>query len=176
VHYLDGVDVIIARTPCYSLSEMRRFRARKVEELSHLVNVVAFPKRGRRPLTNLLSGGDLDGDLYFVSWDGELTASVALNSRVNIDYPSREESSPTKSRGLRGGEAIRNELSEYFVRSCLSSNLIGLWHYKLTAIYDSDRSLMTSNQYLEAVKIVNAIIDNAPFKQTNQYFAHKPLW
>ena len=35
----------------------------------NLVNVVVFPTTGKRPEQNKMSGGDLDGDVYFAIWD-----------------------------------------------------------------------------------------------------------
>eukprot|EP01114_Cavostelium_apophysatum_P000979 TRINITY_DN10847_c0_g1_i2.p1 TRINITY_DN10847_c0_g1~~TRINITY_DN10847_c0_g1_i2.p1 ORF type:complete len:293 (+),score=71.51 TRINITY_DN10847_c0_g1_i2:1961-2839(+) len=40
---------------------------------------------GKRPLPNQLSGSDLDGDLYFVSWDGDLTWPSMMNHEP-MDY------------------------------------------------------------------------------------------
>jgi RNA-dependent RNA polymerase len=38
-------------------------------ELRHLYNVVVFSSKGHRPACNMMAGGDLDGDVYFVCWD-----------------------------------------------------------------------------------------------------------
>jgi RNA-dependent RNA polymerase len=40
-----------------------------VPEFKDLVNVIVFPSTGDRPLCNMMAGGDLDGDVYFVCWD-----------------------------------------------------------------------------------------------------------
>ena len=37
--------------------------------LAHLQNVVVFPTTGERPQQHMMSGGDLDGDVYMVIWD-----------------------------------------------------------------------------------------------------------
>jgi len=44
--------------------------------LSHLYNVVVFSSKGERPCCNMMAGGDLDGDVYFVSWDSELISHL----------------------------------------------------------------------------------------------------
>ena len=42
------------------------------DELTSLHNVVVFPKVGRRPEQCKMSGGDLDGDIFFIIWDENL--------------------------------------------------------------------------------------------------------
>jgi len=37
-----------------------------------LVNVVVFSSKGDRPKADMMSGGDLDGDEFFVCWDSDL--------------------------------------------------------------------------------------------------------
>lgn len=36
------------------------------------INTVIFPQKGNPPLTCMISGSDLDGDLFFISWDPRL--------------------------------------------------------------------------------------------------------
>ena len=36
------------------------------------VNTIIFPQKGRVPITAQISGGDLDGDLYFMTWEPSL--------------------------------------------------------------------------------------------------------
>jgi RNA-dependent RNA polymerase len=61
--------VMIAKNPCFHPGDCRIFEAVDVEGLSHMVNCVVFPSVGERPHPNELSGSDLDGDLYFITWD-----------------------------------------------------------------------------------------------------------
>ena len=41
-----------------------------------MTNVIVFSQYGNRPDCNKMSCGDLDGDVYFVSWDIELISSI----------------------------------------------------------------------------------------------------
>ena len=52
-------------------------------ELSHLVNVVVFSSNGERPACNKMSGGDLDGDVYFCCWDQELLKHLSPEQMEN---------------------------------------------------------------------------------------------
>ncbi|KAI6777857.1 RNA-directed RNA polymerase (Sad-1) [Emericellopsis cladophorae] len=63
---------IVGRNPSLHPGDIRVVRAVNVEKLQHLRDVVVFPSTGDRPLPNMLSGGDLDGDDYFVIWDQSL--------------------------------------------------------------------------------------------------------
>lgn len=56
--------------------------------MRQLENVLVFSQRGARPESCLMSGGDLDGDLYFVIWDDAL---VPHDEDAPLDYtPARK--------------------------------------------------------------------------------------
>ena len=59
---------------------MRTFQAVDVRVLHHLVDCIVFPAKGPRPHTDEMSGSDLDGDKYFVTWYEKL-----LPQRENVD-------------------------------------------------------------------------------------------
>ncbi len=52
--------------------------------LSHLRNVVVFSQKGRRPVANEISGSDLDGDNFFVSWRQNL---IPKKAHPPMEYP-----------------------------------------------------------------------------------------
>jgi RNA-dependent RNA polymerase len=64
--------VVVAKNPCLHPGDVRILEAVDVPELHHLVDCLVFPKTGERPHPNEASGSDLDGDLYFVTWDEKL--------------------------------------------------------------------------------------------------------
>ncbi|KAK6003095.1 hypothetical protein QM012_000940 [Aureobasidium pullulans] len=63
---------LLARNPSLHAGDIRVVRAVQCEALKHLKNVVVLPQQGERPLANMCSGGDLDGDDYLVMWDSDL--------------------------------------------------------------------------------------------------------
>ncbi|XWX02078.1 hypothetical protein V2A60_010110 [Cordyceps javanica] len=67
---------IIGRNPSLHAGDIRIVQAVDVPRLRHLKDVVVFPSKGDRPLPSMLSGGDLDGDEYFVIWDRALIPKV----------------------------------------------------------------------------------------------------
>lgn len=61
--------VAVAKNPCMHPGDVRVLNAVYKKDLSHLTNCIVFPAKGQRPITNMCSGSDLDGDLYFVTWE-----------------------------------------------------------------------------------------------------------
>ena len=62
----------MTRNPCLNPGDLRLLQGVDRPELRHLHNVVVFSSKGERPTCNMMSGGDLDGDVYFVCWDQQL--------------------------------------------------------------------------------------------------------
>ena len=59
---LKGMEILVTRNPCLHPGDLQKFKAVERPELSHLVDCIVFPVRGRRPSADMMSGGDLDGD------------------------------------------------------------------------------------------------------------------
>jgi RNA-dependent RNA polymerase len=68
---IEGV-CILARNPSLHPGDIRVVRAVNKPELQHLKNVVVLPQNGDRDLGSMCSGGDLDGDDYFVAWNQDI--------------------------------------------------------------------------------------------------------
>ncbi|KAF4510132.1 hypothetical protein G6O67_002046 [Ophiocordyceps sinensis] len=63
---------VVGRNPSLHPGDIRVVQAVDNPELRHLKDVVVFSSKGDRPVPNMLSGGDLDGDDFFVVWDPDL--------------------------------------------------------------------------------------------------------
>lgn len=72
-HYkiVEGI-CLVGRNPSLHPGDLRVVQAVNVPALHHLRDVVVFPQTGGRDIPSMCSGGDLDGDEYFVIWDKEL--------------------------------------------------------------------------------------------------------
>jgi RNA-dependent RNA polymerase len=78
--------VVVAKNPCMHAGDVRVLKAVNIPELEHMINCIVFPRRGNRPITNQCSGSDLDGDLYFVTWEPSLIPKQVCNA---LDYTSQ---------------------------------------------------------------------------------------
>lgn len=74
-------------------------------ELRHLVNCVVLPQKGKMPHASEASGSDMDGDVYFVSWDARLVPQRDSDDPMDYQAMPREEESVTmevRAEGERG--------------------------------------------------------------------------
>lgn len=86
--YVVESEIAIGKNPCYHPGDIRVLRAVSKPQLMHLHNVVVFPQIGPRPHPNECSGSDLDGDLYFVTWNKELIPERQVDA---MDYIAPDE-------------------------------------------------------------------------------------
>ncbi|KAI1815431.1 RNA dependent RNA polymerase-domain-containing protein [Poronia punctata] len=63
---------VVGRNPSLHPGDIRVVEAIDVPALRHLRDVVVFPSTGDRDIPSMCSGGDLDGDDFFVIWDPDL--------------------------------------------------------------------------------------------------------
>jgi hypothetical protein len=69
VYYLEG-DTAVTRMPALHCGDIQKLRAVcpiNSGSLAAIYNCIVFPAKGDRPVPNMLSGGDLDGDLFQVT-------------------------------------------------------------------------------------------------------------
>ncbi|KAG8375787.1 hypothetical protein BUALT_Bualt10G0136800 [Buddleja alternifolia] len=107
--------VAIAKNPCLHPGDVRILEAVDVPGLHHLYDCLIFPQKGDRPHTNEASGSDLDGDLYFVTWDENLIPP-SKRSWTPMDYaPGEVKQLP---RDVRHSDII-----EFFTRNMVNESL-----------------------------------------------------
>ena len=78
--------VIVYRSPSLYPGDIKILKAKKNFFLKHMVNVIVFSKKGKRPTFNKLSGGDLDGDRYFISFNEDI-----INNIIDINCKALED-------------------------------------------------------------------------------------
>ncbi|XP_010250107.2 PREDICTED: RNA-dependent RNA polymerase 6-like [Nelumbo nucifera] len=114
VHVIEGI-VAIAKNPCLHPGDVRILKAVDVPGLHHLVDCLVFPQKGERPHTNEASGSDLDGDLYFVTWDEHLIPP-SKQSWMPMDY------SPVEARKM-SREVNHHDLIKFFMKTMVNEKL-----------------------------------------------------
>ncbi|XP_010254390.1 PREDICTED: RNA-dependent RNA polymerase 6-like [Nelumbo nucifera] len=107
--------VAIAKNPCLHPGDIRILEAIDVPSLHHLIDCLVFPQKGDRPHTNEASGSDLDGDLYFVTWDEHLIPP-SKQSLVPMDY------SPAEVKKLPR-DVNHRDLIDFFMKSMVNEKL-----------------------------------------------------
>ncbi|KAM0356082.1 hypothetical protein ACHAPU_000476 [Fusarium lateritium] len=85
-HIINGV-CIVGRNPSLHPGDIRVVEAVDCPALHGLRDVVVFPATGDRPVPNMLSGGDLDGDDFFVIWEPSLIPKVWNYPPMNYSAP-----------------------------------------------------------------------------------------
>lgn len=131
-------EVMVVRNPCYHPGDIRVLKLVKNKaQYAYLSDCVVFPTRGSRPHADESSGGDLDGDEFFVSWDQNLIPDHKWRSRP-FDYSS---SSPLV--------AIPNAIQGFLgmLTSSLHHHITSWGHSKMPSLFG------TAEQAEKAMKL-----------------------
>ena len=90
---LEG-EVYVTKNPCLHPGDIKILKAVNNEKvyrnLSHMINVIVFSsledENETRPVQNQISGGDLDGDVYYVSWNKDIIDGI-----IKRNVPPQED-------------------------------------------------------------------------------------
>nr|CAB3477261.1 unnamed protein product [Digitaria exilis] len=107
--------IVMAKNPCLHPGDVRILEAVDVPELHHLVDCLVFPKNGERPHANEASGSDLDGDLYFVTWDEKLIPP-GKKSWNPMDY------TPAEAKQLPR-QVLQHDIVDFFLKNMVNEKL-----------------------------------------------------
>ncbi|XP_051113272.1 RNA-dependent RNA polymerase 6 [Andrographis paniculata] len=107
--------VAIAKNPCLHPGDVRILEAIDVPQLHHLYDCLVFPQKGDRPHTNEASGSDLDGDLYFVTWDDNLIPP-SKRSWPPMEYAPGEVKQLSR-------EVRHSDIIEFFTKNMVNESL-----------------------------------------------------
>jgi len=78
--------ITITKNPCGYLEDVQVLFGVENEILEKIYfDVIVFPRTSQRPIQQLISGGDLDGDIYYVSWNSNLTPPHIIVENKKID-------------------------------------------------------------------------------------------
>jgi len=78
--------ITITKNPCGYLEDVQVLYGVENEILKKFCfDVIVFPRTSKRPIQQLISSGDLDGDIYYVSWNSKLTPTDIILNNKKID-------------------------------------------------------------------------------------------
>ncbi|XP_062222084.1 probable RNA-dependent RNA polymerase 1 [Phragmites australis] len=140
--------VVVAKNPCLHPGDVRVLQAVNVPVLHHMFNCVVFPQQGPRPHPNECSGSDLDGDIYFVSWDQSL---IPTRMVVPMDY------SPAPTETLDHDVTIE-EIEEYFTNYIVNESL-GIIANAHVVFADKEYLKAESASCIELAKLFSVAVD-----------------
>ncbi|KAL1346808.1 hypothetical protein HN51_020353 [Arachis hypogaea] len=146
--YIVNGKVVVAKNPCLHPGDVRVLKAVNVPALHHMLDCVVFPQKGHRPHPNECSGSDLDGDIYFVSWDPELIPSSEIEPMDYTAAPSKE----------LDHDVMIEDIEEYFVNYIVNDSLgiIGNAH---TVFADREPLKAMSEPCLKLAKLYSIAVD-----------------
>ncbi|OBR06835.1 RNA-dependent RNA polymerase [Colletotrichum higginsianum IMI 349063] len=122
--------VLVTRSPALHPGDIQYVNMRTPppgHPLRNLRNCIAFSQRGHRDLPSMLSGGDLDGDLYNIIWD---KAAAPKRTFKAADYP-RVTPEPL------GRPVERKDMANWFV-DFMKSDVLGLIATRHLILSDQD--------------------------------------
>jgi hypothetical protein len=126
---LNGVEVLVGRSPALLPSDIQRTKAVFRDQLRHFKDVAVFSTKGDVPLADLLSGGDYDGDVIWLCWNGKIVQHF-----VNADPPAKC-ARPDIEFGMKNKSVELSEIFcanpntptaseiDHFFRNCFTFNL-----------------------------------------------------
>nr|POF00746.1 rna-dependent rna polymerase 2 [Quercus suber] len=144
--------VVVTKNPCLHPGDIRVLEAIYEVELEEkgLVDCLIFPQNGQRPHPNECSGGDLDGDLYFISWDKDL---IPHQTEAPMDYTGRRPR-------IMDHDVTLEEIQKFFVDYMINDTLGAISTAHLVHA-DCEPDKARSNKCLELANLHSMAVDFA---------------
>lgn len=113
---------LVGRNPSLHPGDLRVVQAVNVPALHHLRDVIVFPLHGERDVPSMCSGGDLDGDDFFVIWDKDLRPTEWNCTPMNYTAPKPK---------VHNKPVEIQDLMKFFVRFMKNDSLPTIAHAHL---------------------------------------------
>ncbi|CAF0923174.1 unnamed protein product [Rotaria sordida] len=112
--------VIVTRNPCFHPGDIRRLEAVDIPALHGLMNVIVFPIDGPRPHPEEMSGGDLDGDTFWICNDPQL---IFHTNEEPFDYHDQAVEAEKEAQMNMDKQLTINDICNFFVEYIEADNL-----------------------------------------------------
>jgi RNA-dependent RNA polymerase len=143
---------LVGRNPSLHPGDLRVVEAVDVEALHHLKDVVVFPQNGDRDIPSMCSGGDLDGDDFFVMWDDRLIPKEWNTTPMDFTpLPGRKKDS-------KDGPLAITDIADFFVQYIKNDQLPTIAHAHL-AMSDSQDQGVKDPKSLELAMYHSRAVD-----------------
>lgn len=146
-------EVMVTRNPCLHPGDIRVLKAVRRKKLSHFVNCIVFPRKGQRSLPSMISGGDLDGDLYFVSWDKRI-----IPERERLCPPMSYEAKKPEEFKEKSEDINLKDMLDFFMRYMTFDNLGRIANSHL-ALADQSPKLAFDDRCLRLAELHSDAVD-----------------
>ncbi|KAL8413656.1 hypothetical protein RB594_005062 [Gaeumannomyces avenae] len=140
---------VVGRNPSLHPGDLRIVEAVDVPELRHLRDVVVFPKSGDRDIPSMCSGGDLDGDDYFIFWDERLVPPPEERSYPPMNYEAEKSPDPDR-------DVTADDLRRFFVLHMKNHSLPTIAHAHLA---HADYLSVKSEVCIELARLHSQAVD-----------------
>ncbi|KAL8457723.1 hypothetical protein ACS0TY_035550 [Phlomoides rotata] len=144
--------VVVTKNPCLHPGDVRVLEAVLNVKLQQddLIDCLVFPQKGDRPHPSECSGGDLDGDLYFISWDESI---IPPRTVTPMDYTGRRPR-------IMDHDVTLQEIQTFFADYMISDTLGAISNAHLVhADREPDKAL--SSKCLELANLHSMAVDFA---------------
>ena len=149
--------VVIYRSPSLYPGDIKILNAVNNSFLDHMINVVVFSKKGKRPTFNQLSGGDLDGDRYFILYNDYIIKHIKDTNCEPLEDPKYSNSE--KNNNNIKTEKITIEDSINCMIKSTSNNLIGQICDNHLSFADESKLKAKDPKCIKLCKLFNQEID-----------------
>ncbi|RAO68792.1 uncharacterized protein BHQ10_004804 [Talaromyces amestolkiae] len=156
---VDGVDVLVGRTPAHCPWDIQKRRAVWKSELRHFKDVIVFSTRGTIPLASLLSGGDYDGDRPWICWDQGIVETFT-NTVPPLVEPGPEHFGLVKhARPMSTVGSVRDLLQNAF-RFNLAMSYLGRCTVEHEKLAYEEKEGISSPLSIELATLLSHLVDS----------------
>ncbi|OKL64229.1 hypothetical protein UA08_00700 [Talaromyces atroroseus] len=156
---VDGMDVLVGRTPAHCPWDIQRRKAVWRPGLRHFKDVIVFSTKGSTALASLLSGGDYDGDRPWICWDQGIVETFTNTNPPNFEHGPEHFGLVKHARPMNAINSVDELLESAFKFNLAPSNL-GLCtteHEKLA--YEEMKGL-SSPLSIELATLLSHLVDS----------------
>ncbi|CAD8126681.1 unnamed protein product [Paramecium sonneborni] len=164
--YVEG-EIIVVRNPCLHPGDVRKVRALSEKEIlkrcnknpfSEYFNCIVFPCKGNS-IPAECAGGDLDGDIYFVSWDPKIIPKD-IHPPMNYDEEKKVPSTQVNPKGyIQSDDYFQEDKMIDFLLQYLNFDVLGKIDNSHLAIADRSPDYAKDNKCIRLAELHSAAVD-----------------